>query len=230
MISLTGTLEQQDAVICIRDNGIGIAPDLLPRVFDLFVQADRSLDRAGGGLGVGLTLVRTLVEMHGGTVGAHSAGPGRGSEFVVRLPASVDLPASQAASQGRASGPVSSTLRVLVVDDNVDAAETLAMILTMGGHEVRTAHHGLAALDTARSFRPHAVLLDIGLPGMNGYEVASHLRQQQGMEKLLLVAVTGYGKPEDSRQAEEAGFDHHLTKPVDPGVLERLLTSWPRER
>jgi CheY-like chemotaxis protein len=213
------------------DSGVGIAPELLPDIFDLFMQADRSLDRAQGGLGIGLTLVRNLVELHGGTVEAHSAGPGHGSEFVVSLPALAAAPEGAKASASAQTAlpvlPTVSAARVLVVDDNVDAAETLADLLDLWGHPVCTVHDGAAALEQAESFQPAVVLLDIGLPGIDGYEVAQRLRRDQGYCGLL-IALTGYGQDEDRRRSEEAGFDHHLTKPVDPEVLRALLTSPPR--
>jgi signal transduction histidine kinase len=219
-ISLAAERSGGEAVVRVRDNGFGIPADLLPRVFELFTQADRTLDRAEGGLGIGLTLVRSLVEMHGGTVQAFSDGPGKGSEFVVHLPV---LPRSQvlidppppATENGVAS-------RVLVVDDNRDSADSLAVLVRLWGHEARTAHEGLSAVKAARAYRPEAVLLDIGLPGLDGYEVARQLRRDLGHE-VLLVALTGYGQDEDRRKSREAGFDHHLVKPADPNDLRRLL-------
>jgi CheY-like chemotaxis protein len=225
-ISLSAECEKGHVAISVRDTGIGIAPELLPRIFDLFVQGDRSVARSQGGLGIGLTLVRRLVELHGGTIRAASAGPGRGSEFVVRLPVcgealplkdSPDNGATQKNSQHRGQ-------RVLVVDDNVDAAESLAMVLRLSGHEVRTAYDGPAALAEARAVTPDVVLLDIGLPGMDGFDVARQIREDQGLSHLRIVAVTGYGQDEDRRRTQEAGFDFHLTKPVDPTQLDRLLS------
>jgi two-component system, chemotaxis family, CheB/CheR fusion protein len=219
-------------VVRVRDDGIGIAPETLPRVFDLFVQADRSFERARGGLGIGLTVVHRLVELHGGSVEAHSAGLGHGSELVVRLP--VSAPASTAPERhGDAGdrivvGPVLSPAavpprRVLVVDDNVDSAESLALLLRLRGHEVGVAYDGPAALETAGAFHPEVVLLDIGLPGLDGYQVAGRLRRRRRTAGALLVALTGYGQEEDQQRAREAGFDHHLTKPVDLPVLYELL-------
>ncbi|HEV8578343.1 MAG TPA: chemotaxis protein CheB [Thermoanaerobaculia bacterium] len=219
-------------VVRVRDDGIGMAPETLPRVFDLFVQADRSSDRARGGLGIGLTVVQRLVELHGGSVEAHSAGPGQGSELVVRLPV---LPPAETAPErhGEAAdrivvSPALSPLvvpprRVLVVDDNVDTAESLALLLRLKGHQVETAHDGPAALAKAHSFHPEVVLLDIGLPGLDGYQVASRLRRRRRTARALLVALTGYGQEEDQHLAREAGFDHHLTKPVDLLVIHELL-------
>lgn len=219
--------EDAQAVIRIRDEGIGIRPEMLGRIFDAFVQADRLPDRVQEGLGVGLTLVRSLVEMHGGTVTAASEGPGRGSEFVVRLPC---LPAERAAAPAaRVPSPEaagSRRRRVLVVDDNVDSAESLAVLLQMAGHEVRVAHDGPSALTLAREYRPEIVLLDIGLPaGMDGYEVAQRMRPAAGAAGVVLVALTGYGQDEDRRRSAQAGFDHHLVKPVDVADLTRLMGS-----
>jgi PAS domain S-box-containing protein len=212
------------AVIRVRDNGMGIPADLLPRVFDLFTQGDRSLARSEGGLGIGLTLARRLIEMQGGTVDAYSEGPGQGSEFVVRLPL---LERRHGRREVQAEAEAGCLLpiprRVLVVDDNVDAAESLAMVLRVDGHEVRTVHDGQVALQAAHEFRPEVVLLDIGLPRISGYDVARQLRQHDDLKMALLVAVTGYGHEEDRRQAMQAGFDAHLTKPADTGALRQLL-------
>jgi PAS domain S-box-containing protein len=221
------TVERQgdEAVVRVRDEGAGIRPDLLPRIFDLFVQGDRSLERTQGGLGIGLTVVRQLVEMHGGAVTAASEGPGKGSEFVVRLPGVREAPGPGTGANGRAAAPAAALRRVLVVDDNVDAAESIGMLLRLWGHEVRVAYNGPQALTAAAEYRPEVVVLDIGLPGMSGYEVARQLRQRPQFAKALLVAVTGYGQDEDRRRSGEAGFDHHLTKPVDPDILHALLAS-----
>ncbi|HXG08276.1 MAG TPA: MASE1 domain-containing protein [Gemmataceae bacterium] len=221
-ISVVVRQEGPEAELRVRDTGIGIRPEMLLRVFDLFAQADRSPDQAPEGLGIGLTLVRRLVELHGGRVTAASAGPGQGSEFVVRLPV---LPGAAAPVEGRiAPSSVGRRRRVLVVDDNVDAAESLAMLLRLEGHEVMVAHDGPAALAAAQVCRPEVVFLDIGLPqGMSGHEVALRLRELPGMEKAFLVAVTGFGQDEDRQRSHRAGFDLHLTKPVDPDELRRLL-------
>jgi signal transduction histidine kinase/ActR/RegA family two-component response regulator len=210
------------AVVRVRDTGVGIPPDMLPKVFDLFTQVDRTVDRSQGGLGIGLTLVRTLVEMHGGTVEASSDGIGTGSEFVVRLPA---LPAGAVgrAGSGAEAGAPPAAYRVLVVDDNPDARDSLAELLRLTGHEVRTAPTGPKAIEVARAWRPDVALLDLGLPGMDGYEVARVLRAEPFGGSLLLVALTGYGQDEDRRRTQEVGFDHHLTKPADPHGLARLL-------
>jgi CheY-like chemotaxis protein len=208
----------------VRDSGIGIAQSLLPHVFDLFTQGERTLDRSQGGLGIGLTLVRRIVEMHGGAVEALSAGAGQGSEFIVRLPVIQSKPREAAAV--KVSEPVSNqALRILVVDDNVDAAESIAMLLSLDGHDVRSVHDAQRALDLAAEFGPDLVLLDIGLPGMDGYEVARRLRLRQDLTPLRLVAVTGYGQQEDRDRARDAGFDQHLVKPVEPDALNAVLGS-----
>jgi signal transduction histidine kinase/ActR/RegA family two-component response regulator len=226
-IWLTALEQNNMAVISIRDEGVGIRGDLLPQIFDLFIQGDPSLERTRSGLGIGLTLVRKLVEMHGGTVTARSEGPGKGSEFIVSLPGVQARPAA-----ATPSGPQVSTLerrRVLVVDDNLDAAESIAMLLRIWGQEVRVAHNGPEALGLAEQYQPQVVLLDIGLPGMNGYEVARHVRRLPQQNQTMLIAVTGYGQAEDRLRSEDAGFDHHLTKPVDPAVLKRLLATLAAE-
>ncbi|HET6878683.1 MAG TPA: ATP-binding protein [Pirellulales bacterium] len=213
-----------EAIIRVRDDGGGMSADLLPKVFDLFVQGNRSLARSEGGLGIGLTLVRTLVEMHGGTITAASDGPGRGSEFVVRLPRLVEPPAAHVRlAGGNAAKATQSSRRVLVVDDNVDAADSMALLLRVQGHEVRTAYDGPTAVEAAIAFRPQVVLLDIGLPRMDGYEVARRLREQFPENGLALVAVTGYGQDEDRRRTSDAGFDAHLVKPADFAALSNLL-------
>ncbi|HWN42876.1 MAG TPA: chemotaxis protein CheB [Thermoanaerobaculia bacterium] len=215
-------------VVRVRDDGSGMAAETLPRVFELFMQADRSYDRTGGGLGIGLTLVRHLVELHGGSVEAHSRGLEQGSELVVRLPILAPtnrdserrgVPTDAALSPAAASPG----RRVLVVDDNVDSADSLALLLRLKGHEVEVAYDGHGALKTAGSFHPEVVMLDIGLPGLDGYQVASRLRRRRRTATALLLALTGYGREEDQVRSLEAGFDHHLTKPVDPQVLYDLL-------
>ena len=223
-IRVAASLEGEEAVVRVRDNGIGVPPDVLERVFEPFVQTEGSLARSEGGLGIGLTLVRSLVEMHGGNVEAHSPGLGQGSEFVVRLPAHV--PVEKAGSLPEPDVPFPArSLRVLVVEDNVDAAESLSALLRLWGHEVRMVHDGLEAIDAAREQQPEVVLLDIGLPGLDGYEVAKRLRQDPAMDGALLVAMTGYGQPEDRRRSREAGIHHHFVKPVEPFVLRTLLSN-----
>jgi PAS domain S-box-containing protein len=228
-IALTAERDDGEVVLTVRDDGVGIPPEMLARVFDLFAQVEGSRDRALGGLGIGLTLVKRLVEMHGGTVAARSEGRGRGSEFVVRLPAlppAVVHPSSRNGASARASTaperpPSAPVRRVLVVDDMVDAAESLGRLLELQGHHVHVVHDGLAALDAADGFRPEIVFLDIGLPGLDGIEVARRLRLRA--HAMMIVAMTGFGRYEDRRETREAGFDHHLVKPVDPVVVERLL-------
>jgi two-component system CheB/CheR fusion protein len=222
-VTVTGERDGGEAVVRVRDNGIGIAPDVLPRVFDLFKQGPRSLERAQGGLGIGLTLVRRIVEQHGGAVEATSRGVGGGAEFVVRLPAlpptTEAVEESGALPRAREQHPA----RVLMVEDNPDAAESLVMILELLGHHVRVVHDGLAALDAARSNVPDIMLVDIGLPGMDGYEVARAVRGEPALKSIVLVALTGYGRPEDKAQALAAGFDYHLVKPVDLDALGDLV-------
>jgi CheY-like chemotaxis protein len=217
--------EENEAVIRLRDDGIGIRAEMLGRIFEPFTQADRLAERAQEGLGIGLTLVRSLVEMHGGRVSAASEGQGHGSEFVVRLPCLPAEPRPAAAAEPPSRGRSSRRpRRVLVVDDNVDSAESLAVLLEMAGHQVRTAHDGPSALAMAREYKPEIVLLDIGLPaGMDGYEVARRLRPDAGAGGVVLVALTGFGQDEDRRRAAQAGFDHHLVKPVDVGHLTELM-------
>ncbi len=219
------TVEQQvdECVLRVRDTGVGIAPEFLPRIFDLFTQAERSLARSQGGLGIGLALVQRLVEMHRGKVEAYSA-LGQGSEFVVRLPV-VLTPAPLPSTQKETIESTGPSLRVLVVDDNEDAAASSAMLVQAAGHDVRTAHDGLAALQAALDYRPNVVLLDIGLPGLNGYEVAKRIRQQPALTGVVLVALTGYGQESDRQRALEAGFDDHLVKPTEFGKVKQILAS-----
>jgi signal transduction histidine kinase/CheY-like chemotaxis protein len=224
-IDIAVAREGSEAVVRVRDDGIGIRPEMLHHIFDLFAQADRLPDSVQEGLGIGLTLVRKLVGLHGGSVSAASEGPDRGSEFVVRLPA---LPVEAVPTSRAAAPPTMATRteprRVLVVDDNVDSAESLAMLLQLGGHTVWMAHDGPSALVAAREHRPELVLLDIGLPaGMDGYEVAKRMRPIDAASGPVLVALTGYGQAEDKRRAREAGFDRHLVKPVDVQQLRALL-------
>lgn len=222
-IGLHADIEADQAVIRVSDNGCGLAPSLLPHVFELFTQAGRSLDRSQGGLGVGLALVRSLVKMHGGDVEVYSAGLGQGSEFVVRLPLALNADASAPAASHVAVPATTRGIKVLVVEDNQDAADMLVLLLRQGGDEVQLAQDGLAALQQVRHFQPQVVLCDLGLPGLSGYEVAVRLRALPECHDMLLVALSGYGQQSDRRRSQEAGFDHHLTKPVDPEVLAGLL-------
>jgi signal transduction histidine kinase len=210
------------AVLQVRDTGQGIRTDLLGRVFDLFVQEPQSLDRSRGGLGLGLALVKRLVELHGGSVAAWSAGPGQGSEFTVRLPA-VAVPPAQADAMEARARQTHPPRRVLVVEDSPDARQSLRMLLEMAGHQVETCEDGPAGLATIGAFRPHVALIDLGLPGMDGYAVARELRSRPETKAIRLVAVTGYGQAEDRRRALAAGFDQHVTKPVDASMLDELL-------
>jgi PAS domain S-box-containing protein len=218
-----------EAVLRVRDDGAGISEEMLPRVFDLFAQAGRGLDRAASGLGIGLTVVRRLIELHGGRVEAHSEGVGRGAEFVVRLPALEPRPESEAAPSPL-EPPPDRRARVLLVEDNPDAAESMQMLLELLGHEVHLAHDGAAALPLALRYRPDVMLVDIGLPGVDGYEVARRVRAEPELASAVLVALTGYGRPEDKQRALAAGFDLHLTKPVAPEALRGLVATLPAPR
>jgi signal transduction histidine kinase/DNA-binding response OmpR family regulator len=225
-------MEGSSASVSVRDSGLGIPPDLLQSVFDLFTQVDQSLDRSSGGLGIGLTLVRRLVEMHGGTVSAESPGVGRGSTFTVRLP-TCSAPATErreTAAPQLVARPNGAWLpRVLIVDDNADAADTLASLLRLTGHPVQVAYDGRAGLKLAQEFEPDAVLLDIGLPELDGYTVAARLREAEATQNALLIAVTGYGQPKDEERSRQAGIDLHLVKPIEFHSLRPLLQSgrWP---
>jgi PAS domain S-box-containing protein len=224
-IQLRASREENEIVVAVRDNGIGISADMMPRLFAMFSQAQAALGRAEGGLGIGLSLVRGLVTLHGGSVEAHSDGPGCGSEFIVRLPArtpqeepaDVDVDADvPAAGAG---------MKILVVDDNRDAADACAALLELSGHHVQTAYAGRRALELAEAFRPHALLLDIGLPDLDGYQLAAKIRAAPWGRGITLIAVTGWGQEEDRRRAFDAGCDHHLTKPIAAETVESLLQS-----
>jgi two-component system CheB/CheR fusion protein len=223
-ISLTATREGSEVAVRVRDTGVGIPPEMLCRVFEPFAQVDRSLARSQGGLGIGLALVKYLVEMHGGSVQATSMGPRQGSEFVVRLPLAAEPALAGGKSPPVVPGPLPRR-RILVVDDNQDAARSLAMLLELSGHEVHVAHDGPGALEAAERLRLEVVLLDISLPGMDGYEVARRMRQLTALEGALLVALTGWGQEDDRRRAAEAGFDKHFIKPVNLTALQELLAA-----
>jgi PAS domain S-box-containing protein len=217
--------------IAVTDNGVGIAPGMLPEIFNLFAQADTAPGRSQGGLGIGLTLVRSFVEMHGGTVSGSSEGAGRGSTFVVRLPLLSDAEARQSAAttaQTLAAGTGVAARKILVVDDDLDVAESLSLWLHDSGHDVRVAHTGEQALAEAQAFRPDLLLIDVGLPGMNGHEAARRLRALPEIDDAVLVAVTGYGHEDDRRLSREAGFDHHCVKPLSPQDLTGLLAALKR--
>ncbi len=220
-IAVSLAVEGQTAVVRVSDNGIGILPSMRPRIFDLFVQDARSIDRSQGGLGIGLALVQHLVKLHGGTVEAHSAGADQGSEFVVRLPLLTDVNLSNTAN---ALALVSGTGRVMIVDDDPEAGETLAMLLQMDGYNVARAVDLDSALRVGAAFLPEVVLMDIALPGADGYEVAERLRALPGIgHETMFIALTGFGRPDDLRRSEAAGFAHHLVKPVEPVDLEKIL-------
>jgi CheY-like chemotaxis protein len=225
-IWLTAERNDSAAVLRVRDTGIGIAPAMLPRIFELFVQVDHASTKAQGGLGIGLTLVKNLVEMHNGTVEAKSEGLGDGSEFVVRLP--VAVPGPDRAPSGEAGDrvlepPSPSGYRLMIVDDNQDAANSLAILLELHGHEVRVAFSGMAALEMTKTYTPDVVFLDIGMPGMDGHEVARRMRQQPGLGGVVLTALTGWGQQADRRRTAEAGFNHHLVKPPEPEAIANVL-------
>jgi len=224
-IWLSAEQEGDDAVIRVRDSGIGIAPELLPRIFDMFTQAGMSLDRSQGGLGVGLSLVERLVKLHGGTVSAYSGGLGQGSTFTIRLPALA--PQRPPVAEHRPVPPITNEhrCRVLVVDDNEDSVDSLAMLLRMLGHEVMIAQDGERALQVADEFQPGVAILDIGLPKVNGYDLAKRMRERPWARELVLVALTGWGQEQHRRRSAEAGFNHHLTKPVEFNVLQQILAA-----
>jgi CheY-like chemotaxis protein len=232
---ITAGAEGQEAVIRVRDSGIGIAREMLTRIFDMFVQVDPAPERARQGLGIGLTLVKRLVELHGGTVDAQSDGPGKGSEFIVRLPAFAD---QRDAKSGAPAKPVPNErrksdlarFRVLVVDDHHDAGDSLATLLRLLGHQVRVAYDGATALEAARIFRPQIALLDIGMPGMDGIELGRRLRSEPEFETMLMIALTGYGRDEDRRRSAEAKFNAHLVKPVDVAALNTLIAQYAAQR
>ena len=222
-IEVEAETTDDQVVIRVRDNGIGIARSMLDEIFQLFSQVDHSLDRSQGGLGIGLTLARNLVNLHDGSLTARSDGPGLGSEFVVRLPNRTPLPSELETEKRVADHPAGRVCRVLVVDDNVPSAESLCLIMKLWGHECRVTHSGPEALEEAEIFKPDVILLDIGLPGMDGYAVARDLRNRPELETTLLIAMTGYGRDEDRMRSRNAGFDHHLVKPLDLDALEVLL-------
>jgi PAS domain S-box-containing protein len=222
-VRLTVDRQGDDVVVSVKDDGVGIPSDLLPLVFEMFVQVDRSLERTHGGLGIGLTIARRLVEMHGGTIEALSAGTGAGSEFVVKLPAA-SVPLSAAGGhRDRSEAGERPKLSILVVDDNADSAQSLAMMLEIGGHATHLAYDGAEAVEVAGQVRPNVILMDIGMPRMNGYDACREIRATPWGRDIVMVALTGWGQTDDRRRSEEAGFDHHLVKPVEPAALDELL-------
>ncbi len=220
-VTLEADVNLREATLRIRDTGVGISPEMLPRLFEVFAQADRSLERSRGGLGLGLTVVRGLVELHGGRVEAASGGPGQGAEFTVRLPLEKEPPAL--AETSAVALPVKGKLHVLVIEDHRDAADTLRLFLELQGHEVRVAHTGSAGVAEAIAWAPDAVISDIGLPELDGYQVAARLRANPATAGALLIAVSGYGSEADIRRGLEVGFDHYLVKPAAPEEIQRLL-------
>jgi CheY-like chemotaxis protein len=227
-ISLRAESQGSEVVVTIRDNGVGIPADKLSGIFEMFTQVDQSLERSQGGLGIGLNLAKRLVELHGGTVAAQSEGAGKGSQFTVRLPIVVADPPVDVASQpiGRAEA----TQRILIVDDNRDSAASLAMLLDLAGYETFLAHDGLEAVAAAERFRPDVILLDLGLPKLNGFDAARRIRNEVWGKTMRLIALTGWGQEDDRRRSSESGFDAHIVKPVDLGALMSLLGSRPIRR
>jgi CheY-like chemotaxis protein/two-component sensor histidine kinase len=223
-IALTLELRGEEAVVRVRDSGVGIAPELLPRIFELFTQADRSLARSEGGLGIGLSLVQQLVKMHDGTVEAHSS-LDQGSEFIVRLPALLADADSSIEQSPEPTAHVTGSCRVLVVDDSTDSADSMAFLLKMHGHDALVAYDGVTAMETALVFLPHLILLDIGLPDIDGYEFAKRMGNESALRDAVLVALTGYGSDLDRKLSKESGFDHHLTKPADFKLVLDILGS-----
>lgn len=217
------TGEDDTAVLTMTDTGIGITPEMLPHIFDVFRQAEQGLDRKRGGLGLGLTLVKGLMELHHGTIGATSEGEGKGATFTLTLPTMAKpLSVTTATPEALLSQP-SVKRRVLVIDDNRDAAESVQTFLDLEGHDVLTAHSGSSGIETARNFRPDVIICDIGLPGMSGYEVARTIRDDKNLSSAYMIALTGYGRDEDRTQAQKAGFDIHLSKPIDCENLRNAL-------
>ncbi len=223
-IELRATRERDHVVVSVRDSGIGIAAEMIPRVFTLFARDEGARVRAEGGLGIGLALAQGLVSLHGGTIEVHSDGPGCGSEFIVRIPAGI-FPAEQVVGSDSAQSPSGVRLKVLVIDDNRDVADTCSMLIELSGHDVKVAYSGGDGIAIAESFRPQVILTDIGLPDIDGYEFAQKVRAMAWGKTAVLVAITGWGAAESKQHAAVAGFNHHLTKPIDPRTIESLLAS-----
>jgi CheY-like chemotaxis protein/two-component sensor histidine kinase len=224
-ISLTANRENGEVVVSVKDSGIGIPADKLPRLFDMFFQVDRTLERAQGGLGIGLSLVRRLVDLHGGTVEARSEGWRKGSEFIVRLPVFTCEHSIEEDKYVESDDGSRTKRRIVVADDNTDSAKSLAMLLRVSGHDVHLAHDGLAAVKLVEEVRPDLVLLDIGMPKLNGYEACRQIRKTAWGKDIALVALTGWGQDEDRHQTAEAGFDEHIVKPVEYASLLKLLAT-----
>jgi CheY-like chemotaxis protein len=220
-ISLAAERQGSDVLISVKDNGVGIPPEMISRIFDMFTQVDRSITRSQGGLGIGLTLVKRLIEMHGGTISAHSDGVGHGAEFLIRLPVAIESTTPSTGPDSRTEPHTS--LRILIADDNQDAAVSLGMLCQIAGNEVRTAFDGEEALDVARQFHPDVIILDIGMPKLSGYECARRLREEPWGRSAMLIAVTGWGQDDDRCRSKAAGFDHHIVKPIDMIALNKLL-------
>jgi CheY-like chemotaxis protein len=227
-VSVSVTHSGDCVEVVVRDNGVGIAKELVPRVFDLFEQGERTIERSAGGLGLGLAIVKSIVTLHGGTVLASSAGPGQGSTFSIRLPLDLQRGAVSRPSGSRPPPPARVAKRILVVDDNVDGAELLARTLETLGHITRVAHDGVEALSATREFSPEVILLDIGLPIMDGYEVARQLRKMDLNQRPALIALTGYGQESDYERSLGEGFAQHLVKPIETAQLEGVLASIDR--
>ena len=227
-IRMAAERQGDQALVSVSDNGVGMTRPLLRRVFDMFAQGERSMD--GGGLGIGLTLVKSLVELHGGSIEAHSEGKNRGSVFSVRLPLMLQAPAQREPESEVKTGTVKKPKSFLVVDDNEMQAKTLSMLLELGGHQVKIAHDGPSALAILKDFVPDVALVDLGLPeGMNGHDLARQIRAQPRFDKTILVAQTGWGRNEDRERSRTAGFDFHLVKPIDHGQLQRIIDGTERE-
>jgi PAS domain S-box-containing protein len=230
-IRLSAERQGNDVTVSVQDSGIGIAADMLPSVFEIFSQAKSAQTQSQGGLGIGLSLVKWLVELHGGSIEARSSGPGQGSEFIVRLPVAADSSVAETEPpKDDCSPPPVHKRRILIVDDNRDSADSMAMLLQALGHEVGTAYDGMQAIEAATALRPDVALLDIGMPHLDGYEAGRRIRQHPSCRNVLLIAMTGWGQDEDRRRTDEAGFDHHVVKPVDPGELMKLLAALPTDR
>jgi CheY-like chemotaxis protein len=230
-IWLTAERQGSDVEVRVKDTGVGIPPEKLSRLFEIFFQVDRSLERAQGGLGIGLSIVRKLVELHGGRVEGRSDGVGKGSEFIVRLPVLFEqpIPAHRVDADGNGTSEATATSRrILIADDNRDAADSLAMLLRLSGHNVHTAYDGMDAIDVARSFKPELVLLDIGMPRLNGHDTCRRIRSESWGKDVVLLAVTGWGQLDDRRRTVESGFDAHLVKPVGPADLAKWLSGTPQ--